>query len=233
MSKNKKEVLNNPFVALKQLLPKQPAPISQQVEQAPQPAAPVLDEMELFEQAMYGVEELDKAGRTVPLQDQRVVPEFIPVNDELEVMAHLSELVAGQANMNISWQKDFVRGSSQGINPQLLELLEAGRFPVQDYLDLHGLGPDEALKQVEGFLQQSRSRGLRHVLIVHGKGKGSRGGESVLKETLSRSLGHKRFARWVLAFCSARQRDGGTGALYVLLKTWQSPTMFVKRKSTF
>jgi DNA-nicking Smr family endonuclease len=85
---------------------------------------------------------------------------------------------------------------------------------------------EEAMPALEKFLKQSRERGLRHVLLVHGKGKGSWGGESILKEILSRRLCHKRFARWVLAFCSARNQDGGTGAMYVLLKTWQGPAIF-------
>jgi DNA-nicking Smr family endonuclease len=141
-------------------------------------------------------------------------------------MAHLAELVAGDQDIHLSWHQDFVRAAGSQINRHVLELLEAGRFPIQDYLDLHGLGTEEAILALEKFLKQSRERGLRHVLLVHGKGKGSVGGESVLKETLSQRLCHKRFARWVLAFCSAQAKDGGTGAMYILLKTWQGPTIF-------
>jgi DNA-nicking Smr family endonuclease len=188
------------------------------------------EDQRLFLQAMQGVKNVDpRRGRAIPLA--RTLPEpALPVNPDLEVMARLAELVAGEEDIQLSWQRDFVRAAGSGINRNLLELLEIGRFPIQDYLDLHGLGVEEALLALEKFLKQSRERGLRHVLLVHGKGKGSAGGESILKEILCQRLCHKRFARWVLAFCSAQARDGGTGAMYVLLKTWQGPTIFGSRR---
>jgi DNA-nicking Smr family endonuclease len=184
------------------------------------------DEDGLFRQAMLGVENIyQQHGRMIAPTRPAALPD-VPVNPDLEVMAHLSELVAGDENMQLSWQKDFVRGSGGQVNSNLLQLLAAGHFPIQDYLDLHGMVVEEAMLALEKFLKQSRERSLRHVLLVHGKGKGSAGGESILKEILCQRLCHKRFARWVLAFCSARPCDGGTGAMYVLLKTWQGPTIF-------
>ncbi len=236
---NKKEVLNTPFAGLGQRLHKLAASAASAAERPADNAAPPLkaetsapvstDESGLFAQAMQGVEPVSRRrGRSHPPALAQPVVRFVPIDEELEVMAHLAELIAGETAINISWHKDYVRGTSQGVNQQLLSMLEAGRFSIQDYLDLHGLGPDEALAKVEEFLGKSRARGLRHVLVVHGKGKNSKGGESILKETLSQHLSHKRFARWVLAFCSARQADGGTGAMYILLKTWQGPSIFVR-----
>ena len=81
----------------------------------------------------------------------------------------------------------------------------------------------EALEAVEAFLVASQTRGLRQVLLVHGKGQNSPQGVPVLKRALARALTHKRLAKRVLAFCTARPLDGGTGALYVLLRRWQGP----------
>lgn len=234
---NKKEFSNNPFINLKKQLQSIARKETEGQNVAPARPAPkgsanAVDEDALFARAMQGVQGLDNnRGRAMPVKHPQDAPAFIPIDEELEVMAHLAELVSGEAAINISWQKDFVRGAHANINPQLLAMLEDGRFPIQNYLDLHGLGQEEALTRVEVFLRESRMRGLRHVLIVHGKGKGSKDGESVLKATLTRYLSHKRYARWVLAFCNARPQDGGTGAMYVLLKTWQGPTMFVSRKA--
>lgn len=231
-----KSPFNNPFAELKLRLKQTGLPEAVPPAQTSQTAntehpAPQ-DEALLFAQAMQGVSGLEKVGgRVIPKKNATEVDRYVPVDEDLEVMAHLAELVGGQENICLSWHKDFVRGSNSKINPQLLQALEQGLFPIQDYIDLHGLGAEEALRQVEDFLQQSRAKGLRHVLIVHGKGKNSSGGESVLKETLSRSLCHKRFARWVLAFSNALSQDGGTGAMYVLLKTWQGPTIFASNTS--
>jgi DNA-nicking Smr family endonuclease len=53
------------------------------------------------------------------------------------------------------------------------------------------------------------------VRIIHGKGLSSAGKLPVLKGKVDAWL---RQMDAVLAFCSARRNDGGTGALYVLLK---------------
>jgi DNA-nicking Smr family endonuclease len=60
--------------------------------------------------------------------------------------------------------------------------------------------------------------GLRCVLIVHGKGMNSKDQTPVLKERLKTWLARGRVGGVVLAFSSARQVDGGAGALYVLLR---------------
>ena len=68
---------------------------------------------------------------------------------------------------------------------------------------------------LDRFLEESRRRGWRCVRIVHGKGFGSRSGVPIMKAHVDRWL---RARPEVLAFCSATPPDGGTGALYVLLR---------------
>jgi DNA-nicking Smr family endonuclease len=93
--------------------------------------------------------------------------------------------------------------------------LRRGALPVEDRLDLHGLTVDQAYRVVRHFLEQSRKAGHRCVLIIHGKGARSPGSVPVLKCNVSSWL---RASQPVLAFHSARYRDGGTGAVYVLLR---------------
>ena len=64
------------------------------------------------------------------------------------------------------------------------------------------------------FMQECRQFGYRHVIIIHGKGYRSQG-RPVIKPMVNRWL---RQDDEVLAFCSARPKDGGTGAVYVLLR---------------
>lgn len=65
------------------------------------------------------------------------------------------------------------------------------------------------------FLRRARRDSLGCVRIVHGKGNGSRQRGPVLKQKVNHWL---RQRDEVLAFCSARPVDGGTGAIYVLLR---------------
>jgi DNA-nicking Smr family endonuclease len=68
---------------------------------------------------------------------------------------------------------------------------------------------------VAQFIAECRDRDLRCVRIVHGKGNGSPNSGPVLKGLLD---GWLRRRRDVLAYVSARPVDGGTGAVYVLLR---------------
>jgi DNA-nicking Smr family endonuclease len=82
-------------------------------------------------------------------------------------------------------------------------------------LDLHGLTLAKAEPTLSQFLEQCQEQKIRCVRIIHGKGWGSRDNKPVLKSKLNHWL---RQSDAVLAFCSATIEDGGTGALYVLLK---------------
>jgi DNA-nicking Smr family endonuclease len=102
-----------------------------------------------------------------------------------------------------------------GVRDQTLRQLRRGRFPVEDELDLHGLNQAAAREQLAEFIASSRHAGLRCVRVVHGKGYRSGARGPVLKIAVNTWL--KRHAD-VLAFTSARAIDGGTGAVYVLLR---------------
>jgi DNA-nicking Smr family endonuclease len=102
-----------------------------------------------------------------------------------------------------------------GVRTQVARRLRRGLFPIEDELDLHGLTQTVARDHLAQFLSHSRQTGLRCVRIIHGKGyrSGSRG--PILKVAVDLWL---RRHLDVMAFSSARPIDGGTGALYVLLR---------------
>lgn len=105
--------------------------------------------------------------------------------------------------------------SRPGVQQRVLRKLARGQIPVDEELDLHGMRVDEARQALARFLEESRSRGRRCIRIITGKGFGSRAAAPVLKGQVDRWL---RLRPEILAFCSATQRDGGTGAVYVLLR---------------
>ena len=106
----------------------------------------------------------------------------------------------------------FARG---GVQRREAERLRRGRYTVEADLDLHGRTVTDASAALDRFLDDSRRRGRRCVRIVHGKGFGSPSGQPIMKAHVDRWL---RARSEVLAFCSATPPDGGTGALYVLLR---------------
>jgi len=102
-----------------------------------------------------------------------------------------------------------------GIQTSSLQKLRRGQFPIEATLDLHGLTAAEASARVVLFVQQCQTMGRTAVRIVHGKGYGSTGRQPVLKSKIQELLPELAS---VLAFCSARPQNGGTGAVDVLLK---------------
>ena len=103
-----------------------------------------------------------------------------------------------------------------GLQKRLLRRLTRGQMPLDAELDLHGLTVDKARGTLVVFLDEALTYRYRCVRIIHGKGYSSAQRTPVIKGLLDRWL---KLNNRVLAFCSAQPRDGGTGALYVLLKS--------------
>jgi len=101
-----------------------------------------------------------------------------------------------------------------GVQMSVLKKLRRGHYRVQAEIDLHGLTVVEAKEVLRDFLASALERRLRCVRIIHGKGLRSGHRGPVLKGVVSSVL---RRVGPVVAYVSARQVDGGTGAVYVLL----------------
>ena len=108
----------------------------------------------------------------------------------------------------LSWRRDQV-------SPEVIKKLRRGHWIIQAEADLHGHRTEGAREMVTDFLREAVKRQLRCVRIVHGKGHGSIGKQPVLKGKVKRWLMQKEE---VMAFCQAREHDGGGGALVVLLR---------------
>jgi DNA-nicking Smr family endonuclease len=102
-----------------------------------------------------------------------------------------------------------------GVQHTVLAKLRKGFFGIQAELDLHGLNIEGAKQQLLQFLNNSVISGYRCVHIIHGKGYRSSESQPILKNQMNRWL---RQHKDVLAFCSASPKQGGAGAVYVLLR---------------
>jgi DNA-nicking Smr family endonuclease len=102
-----------------------------------------------------------------------------------------------------------------GIDRATAERLKRGRYPVEARLDLHGMTQAEAHRALSGFVAASRSLGRRSVLVITGHGRISGG---ILKAAVPRWLAEPELRRHLLAITPAQPRDGGAGALHLLLR---------------
>lgn len=218
-----KQVFVSPFKELGKLvrqrqLLKPPLPATKAVTAAAsEPAvAAELDEAALLRQALDGVRQLsdNRPGR-MPVQPS--VSRTI-VSEDAEVLAQLSDLVSGRAPFDITETEEYIEGARVDLDPRLVVRLRRGEFPVQAHVDLHGMVQSAAKEALTSFVHESVRKGLRTILVVHGKGLGSPGGRPVLKQATTEWLSHGTLCGYVLAFTTARPADGGGGAMYVLLK---------------
>jgi DNA-nicking Smr family endonuclease len=102
-----------------------------------------------------------------------------------------------------------------GIQERQLTKLKGGQIKMDAELDLHGMTIPVAHQALVDFIADCLSYNIRGARLIHGKGWSSKHHKPILKTKLTHWL---RDMDEVLAFCSARIEDGGTGALYLLLR---------------
>jgi len=129
-----------------------------------------------------------------------------PIQDQIERLDTFQPMDS-EAGDELS----FIR---PGVQHTLFRKLRRGHYAIRSELDLHGMTTAQARRALVNYLHDSRTRGERCVRIIHGKGYNSPERRPVLKSNLDAWL---RQCEEVLAFSSAPQSDGGTGAVYVLL----------------
>jgi DNA-nicking Smr family endonuclease len=102
-----------------------------------------------------------------------------------------------------------------GIDRANAERLKRGKRKIEARLDLHGMTQDEAHRTLLEFVRAARAAGKRCVLVITGRGNF---GGGVLKAAVPRWLAETEFRPHILAIATAQPRDGGAGALYVMLR---------------
>lgn len=207
---------HRPFENLRDLLPPAPAaagPVPAR-RRAAAPGRTEGDE-EAFRRAMSGV---DRAERRGPA-GRAAGPPAPPPEDEFALAERfLASFVDGEVSFDLADTDEYVEGSVCGLDPRIVRRLRAGEFAVQAHMDLHGMDRVSAKREVRRFVEECQTAGKRCVLVVHGRGLGSKDHVPVLKRHLRDWLSRGGIGRRVLAFTSARPCDGGTGAAYVLLR---------------
>jgi len=167
---------------------------------------------DLFRREMSGAKPL-RSGERVPAPKIKPKPKarFSRADEERALQetleADIDTMEAGNA--------ESMRFHRQSVGRRTMRKLARGKYAVQAEIDLHGMTIAEAKPRLADFIDYSVKQKLTCVRVVHGKGLGSGHRGPVLRNKVNHWL-----RKWdtVLAFVSARQVDGGTGAVYVLLQ---------------
>jgi len=171
------------------------------------------DDKTLFRQSIKGTHRIKFESRIQAHKNRPAPRPLQRERDEQQVLVDMLSDPADPADMETGEELLFSR---IGLSQKIFRRLRRGELAIESELDLHGLTKIEARMQVSTFLQECRARQTRCVRIIHGKGHGSASKRPILKQYVNHWL---RQREDILAFCSARQVDGGGGAIYVLLRT--------------
>ncbi|HEY5754988.1 MAG TPA: Smr/MutS family protein [Steroidobacter sp.] len=165
-----------------------------------------------FREAMRDVRRLRHADKRPPTAPKPPPRARFTRADQKEVLRESLLPPSDEAMLATGDELSFRRPH---ISEAVLLKLRRGHYSVDAELDLHGMTGAEAKATMREFLTEAVNRRLSCVRIIHGKGRGSGPRGPVLKNVVNQWL--QRIDN-IQAFGSARQVDGGSGAVYVLLR---------------
>jgi len=173
-----------------------------------------ISELEAFRQALNDVK---------PIAQERAHTGRARRNDESvsyrrEKAQEQNELIVDGLNATLTHElgaEERVLFALPGVQQKLLKRMQAGHLGWDAGVDLHGFSVDAAREELYSFIADAKRRSLRSLIVVHGKAYTDPGRPALLKSYVTDWL---QQIDGVLAFCSAQPQDGGSGALYVLLK---------------
>nr|CAA6825710.1 MAG: DNA mismatch repair protein MutS [uncultured Thiotrichaceae bacterium] len=170
------------------------------------------DESNLFKEFVRDVSPLQSVNQVV---HDTPKPKPIPLKTMEDEQQALVDMFSDEY-MPLDLQPgDVLSYMRPGIQHRVFNKLRRGEYRIAAELDLHGLNAKQARGYLAEFLVTIYPLQSECVRIIHGKGNRSDHRGPVLKIKVNNWLRqHDR----VQAFHSARQVDGGTGAVYVLLK---------------
>ncbi|AHE66450.1 Smr/MutS family protein [Legionella oakridgensis] len=164
----------------------------------------------LFQQAVLNVKPLEKKNRIIKERPVIHKPQKKPTfeNSPSDFIYLSSQYIEPVSTHEI------LSYCEPGFPRKRFAQLKKGQIRWQAHLDLHGLQTESARDSLSNFIMKQYQQENRCLLIIHGKG-GHHGEPPVLKSYVNHWL--KQIPQ-VMAFHSAIPRDGGTGAVYLLLK---------------
>lgn len=196
-------------------------PHSSKVASQPEPkkvqevAPEEISDADLFKTALGGVKKIDNSNiakiertniRKKP--DAKTLAKRAAAEGAFETDD--AELSDTQAVLNPVASQATLSYRIATLQHKVFEDLKAGNLRWFEAVDLHGCTVEEARSAVLQIIQIAKDENQNVIKIVHGKGP-----DAILKTYVN---GWLRQHRDVLAFVSAPEKQGGTGAVLVLLK---------------
>jgi DNA-nicking Smr family endonuclease len=162
-----------------------------------------------------------KSTRPMPerMRDMTALDEFL-AEDQAEQTARLDktkvELQSSAAQPPTALPLKQPAGRHHPLERPVKRKIAKGRLALEARIDLHGMIQSEAHVMLLDFLIRAHERGLRHVLVITGKGS-SMGSDGALKRAVPFWFSKPEFRYLISSYEAAAQHHGGEGALYIRL----------------
>ena len=218
MSKHDSSLSKGQFDLLKAFKKQITNPHSTALAKQPEPKAPAQqepeDDFDLFQKSMQGVKKMDTGNIAKIEKDKKKKIDAQTLAKRAAATGPMqtdhAELSDTQAMLNPVGSQATLSYRIGTLQHKVFEDLKAGNLRWFEAVDLHGCTVEDARAAVLQIIQMAKDENQNVIKIVHGKGP-----EAILKTYVN---GWLRQHRDVLAFVSAPEKQGGTGAVLVLLK---------------
>ena len=164
----------------------------------------------------------DKVSTPAPVMDKEIAKirqDSATRDTKEETVDHVSSSFVPQVLPN-----EVLSYRSAGAQPYMLTKLKRGEYREADFIDLHGKTVEQAYELTRRFIAHAHDEGFRCVLIIHGKGDR----DHARKQATIKSY----VAHWlkqmpeVIAYHSAPEWKGGTGALMIIVKKSSKESLY-------
>ncbi len=135
----------------------------------------------------------------------------IKSQDVLDIVIH---------SKNINSDYIIKKNSTLGIDRNSDKKLSRGEYKIDYRLDLHGETLETAYNKVKSLFELALLNEYRCLLII--TGKGLRSNNITIKESIVKWFKEPFFSNNIIKYIDANKKDGGSGALYILLKNKKS-----------
>ncbi|MEJ2116947.1 MAG: Smr/MutS family protein [Alphaproteobacteria bacterium] len=191
------------------------------------------EEAELWHHAMRHAKKLRRRERESDKADEAAKKALKASSNAQADQKPVASDVPSRARIRPSRPAAAPLSSAANTPPPLAQFDERQRrklsrnvAPIEARLDLHGMRQLEAHGALRNFLRSCAARGLRHVLVITGKGAPEghsrdhlHGDErGVLRRVVPHWMKESGLREIVVSFTTAHARHGGQGALYVHLR---------------
>ncbi len=218
MSKHDSSLSKDQYNLLKSFKKQMTNPHSTAIAKQPEPKAQTQQEQEddfdLFQKSMQGVKKMDTSNIAKIEKDKKKKMDAQTLAKRASATGPMqidnAELSDTQAMLNPVASQATLSYRIATLQHKVFEDLKAGNLRWFEAVDLHGCTVEDARAAVLQIIQMAKDENQNLIKIVHGKGP-----EAILKTYVN---GWLRQHRDVLAFVSAPEKQGGTGAVLVLLK---------------